>query len=50
MNAFNIILGIICFGIGFAIAFWIKGQIISQKVKAAEVEASRLLADSKRKS
>jgi ribonuclease Y len=49
MNAFNIILGIICFGIGFAIAFWIKGQIISQKVKAAEVEASRLLADSKRK-
>jgi ribonuclease Y len=49
MNTFSIILGIICFGIGFAIAFWIKGQIISQKVKAAEVEASRLLADSKRK-
>ena len=49
MSTFSIILGIICFGIGFAIAFWIKGKIISQKVKAAEVEASRLLADSKRK-
>ena len=49
MNALNIILGIICFGIGFAIAFWIKGRIISQKIKAAEGEASRLLADSRRK-
>jgi ribonuclease Y len=49
MNALSIILGIICFGIGFAIAFWIKGRIISQKVKTAEGEASRLLADSRRK-
>ncbi len=48
MSALNILLGAICFGIGFVIAFWVKGQIITQKVKAAEAEASRLLADARR--
>lgn len=49
MSVLNIIIGAICFGAGFAIAFWVKGQIISQKIKAVEGEASRLLADSERK-
>jgi ribonuclease Y len=49
MSTLNIILSIICFGVGFAIAFWVKGQIASQKIKAAEGEASRLIVDSKRK-
>jgi len=49
MSSLDIILAIICFGVGFAIAFWIKGMIVSQKAKAAEVEASRLLEDSRRK-
>ena len=49
MSELSILLGAICFGIGFVIAFWVKGQIITQKVKAAEAEASRLIADSKRK-
>jgi ribonuclease Y len=49
MSELSILLGAICFGIGFAIAFWVKGQILTQKVKAAKAEASRLLADSKRK-
>ena len=49
MSVLNIIIGVIGFGAGFAIAFWVKGQIISQKIKAVEGEASRLLADSKRK-
>ena len=49
MSALDIIIGVICFGAGFGIAFWVKGQIISQKIKAAEGEASRLLADSERK-
>jgi ribonuclease Y len=49
MSALSIIVGVICFGAGFAIAFWVKGQIISQKIKAVEGEASRLLADSQRK-
>ena len=49
MSTLSILLGVICFGIGFVIAFWVKGRIITQKVKAAEEEASRLLTDSKRK-
>ena len=49
MSALNIIIGAICFGAGFAIAFWVKSQISSQKIKAVEGEASRLLADSERK-
>ena len=49
MSVLNIIIGVIGFGAGFAIAFWVKGQIISQKIKAVEGEASSLLADSKRK-
>jgi ribonuclease Y len=49
MNTLSILLGAICFGIGFAIAFWVKGRIITQKVKAAEAEASRLLTDSRHK-
>ena len=50
MSSLDIILAIICFGVGFAIAFWIRGMIVSQKVKAAEAEASRLLEDSRRQS
>ncbi len=49
MSAFNIILTIICFGVGFAIAFWVKGQIAAQKIKAAEGQAAQLVTDSKRK-
>jgi ribonuclease Y len=49
MSTLGIIIAIICFGVGFAIAFWIKGQIASQKIKAAEEEASLLITDSKRK-
>ncbi len=49
MSELSIILAIICFGVGFAIAFWVKGQITSQKIKAAEGEASLLIIDSKRK-
>jgi len=36
--------------VGFAIAFWVKGLIVSQKVKAAEKETSRILEDAKRRS
>ena len=49
MSSPDIILAVIGFGVGFAIAFWIKGMILSQKVKAAEAEAARLLGDTKRK-
>jgi ribonuclease Y len=50
MNDYNILIGLIAFIVGFAIAFWVKGLIISQKVKAAEKETSRILKDAKLRS
>ena len=50
MNEYNLLIGIIAFIVGFAIAFWVKGIILSQKVKAAEKETSRILDDAKRRS
>jgi ribonuclease Y len=49
MSTHYLLIGIACFIVGFAIAYWIKGKIISQKIKAAEGEASRILEDSERK-
>jgi ribonuclease Y len=49
MSALDIILTIIGFCAGFAIAFWVKGKIAAQKIKVAEGEAAHLIADSKRK-
>jgi ribonuclease Y len=50
MNEYNLLIGMIAFVIGFAIAFWVKGIIVAQKVKAAEKETSRILEDAKRRS
>ena len=49
MSDYDLLIGIICFVAGFGIAYWVKGMIVSQKIKAAEGEASRILDDSKRK-
>ena len=50
MNEYNLLIGMIAFVIGFAIALWVKGIIVAQKVKAAEKETSRILEDAKRRS
>ncbi len=50
MNEFTIIVAIIGFGLGAAIAYWIKGKVVAQKVKTAERETSRILEDAKRRS
>ena len=50
MNAYNILFGIIGFMLGCVIAYWVKGRIVSQKLKSAELEASRLLEDANRRS
>jgi ribonuclease Y len=44
-----IIIGVGCFVIGFGVAFWVKGRVSSQKLKAAEREADQIISDSKRK-
>jgi ribonuclease Y len=50
MTTYDLIITAIGFGAGFVIAYWLKGKISSQKVKAASQESSRLLEESKRKS
>jgi ribonuclease Y len=49
MSDYELLIGIICFIAGSAIAYWVKGKIMSQKIKAAEGEASRIVEDSERK-
>ncbi len=48
MSEYIILLGITCFVAGFIIAFWLKGKMLSQRIKAARGEASRILEESKR--
>ncbi len=50
MEEFDILLCLIGFGVGFVLAFWLKGRMISQKYKAAEEEGLRILEDAKRRS
>jgi len=50
MNEYILSIGMIAFVIGFAVAFWIKGLIVAQRVKAAEKETSRMLEDAKLRS
>jgi len=49
MDEYIILLGIACFAVGFIIAFWLKGKMLSQRIKAVRGEASRILEESKRK-
>ena len=50
MDELNILLIIIGFGVGFLIAYWVKGKFVSQKVKIAQIEAKRILDDAKLRS
>ena len=50
MDIFYLFFLFISFGIGFVFAYWLKGKIVSQKVKAADEEAPKILDDAHRKS
>lgn len=50
MSQYSLLIGLLGFGSGFAVAYWLKGQILSQKVRAAEEEALRILDDANRRS
>jgi len=50
MDEYIILLGIACFAAGFIVAFWLKGKMLSQRIKTARGEASRILEESKRES
>ena len=49
MNDYNILIGAGCFFAGLLIAYWIRGRIMTQKIKAAESEAVRFTEDTKKK-
>ncbi|MBU4011231.1 MAG: DUF3552 domain-containing protein, partial [Proteobacteria bacterium] len=43
MKIYLIAIGIGMFAIGYAVAYWVKGKMTSQKIKAAENGASRII-------
>ena len=49
MNDYSILIGIGSFFAGLLIAYWVKGRIMTQKIKAAKSEAARFTEDSKKK-
>jgi ribonuclease Y len=50
MEEYEIMICIAGFGVGFLLAFWLKGLFVSQKFKATEDEGLRILEDAKRRS
>lgn len=49
MNDYRILIGIGCFFAGLLIAYWVKGRLMAQKIKAAEGDAVRVTEESKKK-
>ncbi len=49
MDAYGIPLGMIGLIVGFAIAYWVKGRVATQKLKAAEKDAARIIEESTRR-
>ncbi len=50
MNDIVMIIGLLCFGVGFGIAFWLKGRMLSEKTKTAEEDAAKILEEAARRS
>jgi len=50
MNEYIILIGLIFgLGLGFVIAYWAKGKIVSQRLRDAESEGLRLIEDYKQR-
>jgi ribonuclease Y len=49
MNDYSILIGTGCFVAGLLIAFWVKGKLMTQKLKTAESEAARLSEEAEKK-
>jgi len=49
MAELNIFIGLIGIGAGFAIAYWLKGKIAFQKIKAAEEHSQHILEEAQHK-
>ena len=49
MNGFDIIIGLVAFGIGFLIAFYVKGRLVAEKERTAVNESRRIIEEANRK-
>lgn len=49
MNEYSVIFGLLGLGVGFAIAFWIKGVVATQKVRMAEEQSTKIVDDATRR-
>ncbi len=49
MNEYNLLVGLIGVGAGFAVAYWIKDRLSSDKIRAAEDSAARIVEDAGRR-
>ena len=49
MTSESIVLGIAGAIVGFFVAFWLKGRIVSRKVEAAERDAAKIIEESRHK-
>jgi len=45
MVEYYLLTGVLCFAAGGVIAYWVKGMLASQKIKAAESESTRIVED-----
>lgn len=49
MNEYMILTGVLCFGVGFVIAFWVKGMLLSQKIRATKDQAALIIRNAEHK-
>ncbi len=49
MSEYSLLIGLLGMAAGFACAYWMKAKLSSDKLKAAEVDAERIVDDAKRR-
>jgi ribonuclease Y len=50
MDALYVLIGVFCFGAGFGVAFYVKGRMLTRKMKDAEGEAAKIREEAHRHS
>jgi len=50
MDALYVLIGVFCFGAGFGVAFYVKGRLLTRKIKDAEGEAAKIREEAQRHS
>jgi len=50
MTIYEVLIGLAAFVVGAAIAYWLKSKSVTRRIKVAEEEAQRIIADAERRS